>query len=70
MVANEEEAYKYWLRTVRACLKAEEAYGPHVVYRLRYADLIDKPESAIRSLLHFVGEPYTNQCREPLSLRI
>jgi hypothetical protein len=70
LVANEEEAYKYWLRAVRACLKAEEAYGPHVVYRLRYADLIDEPEFAIRSLLDFIGEPYATQCHEPLSLRI
>ena len=70
LVANEEEAYKYWLRTVRGCLKAEEAYGPRVVYRLRYADLIGNPESAIRSLLDFVGEPYSARCLEPLSHRI
>lgn len=70
LVANEEEAYRYWLRTVRACLKAEEAYGQHVVYRLRYADLIGEPEPAIRSLLDFVGETYAAQCLEPLSLRI
>jgi hypothetical protein len=70
LAANEEEAYKYWLRTVRACLKAEEAYGPRVVYRLRYADLIEDPGSAVRSLLDFVGEPYAAQCLEPLSHRI
>src|SRR6266536_5118493 len=70
VVANAEEAYKYWLRMVNACLKAEEAYGPHVVYRLRYADLIEEPEFAVRSLLDFVGEPYTGQCLEPLSHRI
>jgi Sulfotransferase family len=70
LVANEEEAYKYWLRTVRACLKAEEAYGPHVVYRLRYAALVDNPESALRSLLDFLGEPYSDKCLEPLSQRI
>lgn len=70
LVANEEDAYKYWLRTVKACLKAEEAYGPGVVYRVRYADLIDKPESAMRSLLDFVGETYSAQCLEPLSHRI
>ena len=69
-VANEEEAYKYWLRTVRACLKAEEAYGPHVVYRLRYIALVENPESALRSLLHFLGEPYSAKCLEPLSERI
>jgi hypothetical protein len=70
LVANEEEAYKYWLRTVRACLKAEEAYGPHVVYRLRYTTLVESPESALRSLLDFLGEPYSAKCLEPLSQRI
>jgi hypothetical protein len=70
VVANEEEGYKYWLRTVRACLKAEEAYGPHVVYRLRYTTLVENPESALRSLLDFLGEPYSAKCLEPLSQRI
>ena len=70
LVTNEQEAYQYWLRAVRACLKAEEAYGPHVVYRLRYAALVENTESALRSLLDFVGEPYSAECLEPLSERI
>jgi Sulfotransferase family len=70
LVANEEEAYKYWLRTVSGCLKAEEAYGPHVVYRLRYTTLVENPDSALRSLLDFVGEPYSVKCLEPLAQRI
>ncbi len=70
LVANEEDAYKYWLRTVKACLKAEEAYGPHVVYRLRYAALIENPAPTLRSLLDFLGEPYSAKCLEPLSERI
>jgi hypothetical protein len=70
LVTNEEEAYKYWLRMVNACLKAEQAYGPRVIYRLGYAALIDKPEAAIRSLLDFVGEPYSAKCLEPLAQRI
>jgi Sulfotransferase family len=70
VVPNEEEAYKYWLRMVRACLKAEEAYGPRVVYRLRYTALVENPESALRSVLDFVGEPYSAKCLEPLSQRI
>ena len=70
VVPNEEEAYKYWLRTVRACLKAEEAYGPHVVYRLRYTALLENPESTLRSLLNFLSEPYSAKCLEPLSERI
>jgi len=70
LAANEEDAYKYWLRTVKACLKAEEAYGPRVVYRLRYTALVENPESALRSLLDFLGEPYSAKCLEPLSQRI
>src|SRR5437764_5450675 len=70
LVANEEDAYEYWLSTLRACLQAEEAYGPHVVYRLRYTALVENPESALRSLLDFVGEPYSAKCLEPLSQRI
>jgi hypothetical protein len=70
LVATEEEAYKYWLRTVNACLKAEQAYGPKVVYRLLYSTLIENPEAAIRSLLGFVGEPYSAACLEPLGERI
>ena len=70
LVANEEEAYKYWLRTVKACLKAEQAYGPHVVHRLLYSTLINKSESAIQSVLSFVGESYSPTCLEPLGERI
>jgi len=70
LVENEEEAYKYWLRTVKACVRAEQAYGPRVVYRFPYAALIDNPEPAIRSLLNFVGEPYCARCLDPLSRRI
>ncbi len=70
LVANEEEAYRYWIRTVSACLMAERAYGPNVVRRIRYADLINSPESTMRSLLDFLGEPYTARCLEPLTQRI
>jgi hypothetical protein len=70
LVANEQEAYKYWLRTVTACLKAEEAYGPEVIYRMRYTALVEKPEPALRSILGFLGEPYSAKCLEPLSERI
>src|SRR6476646_2884936 len=70
LVRNEEEAYRYWLRTVRACVKAEQAYGPNVVRRIRYRDLIDSRESTMRSLLDFLSEPYTARCLEPLAQRI
>jgi len=70
LVANEQEAYHYWLRTVNACIEAERAYGPSVVYRIRYTDLVNNPEPALRSLLGFLGEPYTAKCLEPLEQRI
>jgi len=69
-VANEEDAYRYWFRTVSACLTAERAYGPSVVHRIRYADLIESAEPTMRSLLDFLGEPYTEKCLEPLAQRI
>jgi len=70
LVANEEEAYRYWMRTVGACLLAERAYGPAVLHRVRYTDLIEHPEPTMRSLLDFLGEPYAERCLDPLELRI
>jgi hypothetical protein len=70
LVANAQEAYGYWLKTVSKCLLAERAYGPQVVLRLRYSDLVAKPETTLRSLLIFLGELYAPECLEPLARRI
>jgi sulfotransferase family protein len=70
LVRNEEQAYKYWLRMVKACVQAERAYGSSLVHRFPYTVLIDDQERAIRSLLDFVGEPYCAKCLEPLNRRI
>ena len=70
LVPNEQEAYRYWFRAVSGCLEAERAYGPDVVYRIQYGDLIDNPQSAMHSLLAFLEEPYTARCLEPLKERI
>src|SRR5438034_2687513 len=70
LVANEQEAYNYWLRRVTACVEAERAYGPSVVYRVLYSDFTGQPEPAMRSLLDFLGEPYAAECLEPLPERI
>jgi hypothetical protein len=70
LVANEQDAYSYWLRTVRACVQAEQAYGLHVVYRLPYQALIDNAESAMRLLLDFLGEAYCAECVAFLKKRI
>jgi hypothetical protein len=70
LVASEEQAYNYWLRAVSACLEAEEAYGPQIVHRLLYSTLTKDPESAMRRLFDFVGEPYDAKCLKPLTVRI
>ena len=70
LVNNEQEAYNYWFRTVSSCLLAERAYGPRVVLRLRYSDLLNAPEIAMRSVLEFIGERYTTACLNPLEKRI
>ncbi len=70
VVANEQEAYELWFRSVSACVLAEQAYGAKVVFRLRYAQLADQPEAAMRDLLNFLGEPYTAQCLTPLQKKI
>jgi hypothetical protein len=70
LVASEQEAYNYWLRTVSGCLLAERAYGPRVVLRLRYSEFVDTPEAAMRSLLDLLGEPYAAECLTPLEKRI
>jgi hypothetical protein len=70
LVANEQEAYYRWYRAVTACLLAERAYGPRVIFRLQYSDLVDQPETSLRALLNFLGEPYAAECLLPLRERI
>jgi hypothetical protein len=70
LVANQDEAYRYWLRTVANCILAERAYGSRVVLRLRHSDLVHSPEDTVRSLLNFLEEPYAPECLEPLARRI
>ncbi len=70
LVANAEEAYRYWVSTVNNCLLAERAYGPSVVFRVRHSNLVDSPEPALRSVFSFLGEPYAHECLEPLAQRI
>ena len=70
LVANEQEAYNLWFYSVSACLLAEQAYGPQVVFRLKYAELVNQPETSLRALLGFLGEPYAPECLAPLRKRI
>lgn len=70
LVQTEQQAYEYWLRTVQACVQAEQALGSQVIHRLRYDDLVQRPEWAIRGVLEFLDEPFMSACIEPLANRI
>ncbi len=70
LVVGPAHAYAYWKATVEACLAAERALGSDVVHRLRYADLVERPEAALGGILGFLGEPYEAACRRPLRIRI
>jgi len=69
-VKTEEEAYRYWLRTTRACVAAEQSFGSDVVRRIRYRDLVEAPQEALRSCLEFVNETYSADCLMPLKEKI
>ena len=70
LVKNEQDAYDYWLRTVRACLEAEKAWGFQVVRRIRYLDMVERPRATLASILRFVSEPFSSACLGPLAERI
>src|SRR6266702_2814581 len=70
LVANEQEGYNLWFGSVSACLLAERAYGPDVVFRLRYNDLVGQPEASLKAVFSFLGESYAPQCLTPLEKRI
>jgi hypothetical protein len=70
LVADEQDAYNLWYHSVSACLLAEQAYGPAVTFRLRYADLVNQSETSLRALLGFLGEPYVAECLTPLRRKI
>jgi len=55
---------------VSACLLAEQAHGPKVAFRLRYPDLVNRPEATMEALLNFLGEPYATECLTPLQEKI
>ncbi len=52
------------------CARAERAYGPQIVHRVRYSDLIEQSEMTFRSMFEFLNEPYESACLEPLQHRI
>lgn len=70
LVDTEQGAYEYWLHAVRACVQAEAALGSREVLRVRYDDLVQKPELTLRRILAFLNEPFDSACLEPLLRKI
>jgi len=70
LVVDADEAYAYWERTSRACLLAAQALGTESVFRLRHADLVARPEAALRAVFDFLGEAFAPDCVAPLARRI
>ena len=63
---TEDAAYEYWLRVTRECLEAELAFGSTAMLRIRYVDLVNEPEGALRRCFDFVGETYTEDALRPI----
>jgi hypothetical protein len=40
-----------------------------VIFRLRYSELVDRPERPLRSLLKFLDKPYAADCLTPFKER-
>ena len=61
---DEERAYDRWIETVQAARDLEIALGAENVMRVDRAALLANPETILRTVLAFVGEPY-----DPVVLR-
>ena len=70
LVETEQQAYEYWLRTVKACVRAERAFGSGNILRVHHLDLVKRPEETLRACLEFIGEQFHVDCVEPLGVRI
>lgn len=58
LVLNQDDALRHWLDASRAGLQAERLLGSVIVLRVRRADLMHHPETEMRRILAFLGEPF------------
>ncbi len=61
---DEERAYDRWIESVKAARDLEIALGAEKVMRVDRAALLADPETSLRRVLKFIGEPY-----DPVVLR-
>jgi hypothetical protein len=53
-----EGAARYWVKHVDAGRRAGNALGPHRYHEVHYDDLVDEPETTLRSVCRFFGLSY------------
>jgi hypothetical protein len=70
LAKDENDAYRVWMRYVKACLDAERGLGAEITHRVFHDDLVRDPQALIRQILDFLGEPYAPECVQPLAKRI
>jgi hypothetical protein len=51
-------AARNWVRRIRSAQRAGSRLGPDLYYELRYENLIEDPESELRTVCEFLGETY------------
>lgn len=62
--------FRLWLRMTRVSCKAERALGAERMMRVRYEEMVAQPDRVFRSVLAFLGEAFSEDCRRPLTERI
>jgi len=70
LVNTESEAYDYWLRAVRSCLKAEANLAHHAFLRINYDQLVADPQGTLNKCFSFLSEPFCEASVEVLDERI
>lgn len=58
LAPNERTAFEYWMRTTCACVRAERAFGPARIQRIRYRDMVENPVLTFTNLFAFLGEAF------------
>lgn len=53
-----DRAARWWMGYVAQGLAAESHYGPERVHRVRYEDLLSRPEQTLRGVCDFLSIPY------------
>jgi hypothetical protein len=62
---TDADAFRHWHEVVAAASDMERAFGCEAVLRMTRGELLSDPESALRRVFEFLGEPF-----DPRTLRV